>query len=135
MAEAPESSGAQHDALTGGRLNAAISTAIVRLHSEFYGKGPTKARTYTVDDLVVTVLRHIFTTVEKTLIDSGREAQVRDVRTAFQHAMAERFSAAVERYTGRRVVAFFSQIDVEAEMAIEAFVLETPSEDGGPPAA
>jgi uncharacterized protein YbcI len=135
LTDASASPEAPPESLTGGRLNAAISTDIVRLHSEFYGKGPTKARTYSVDDVVVTVLRNIFTTVEKTLVGAGKEAQVRDVRTTFQTAMADRFKAAVERHTGRRVIAFFSQVDVEAEMAVEAFVLEAPSEDGAGPAA
>jgi uncharacterized protein YbcI len=135
LSEALESSGAERGQLTGGRLNAAISTAIVKLHSEFYGKGPTKARTFVVEDVVLTVLQDIFTTVEKTLVEVGKEEQVRDVRMSIQQAMAEHFKAAVERHTGRRVIAFLGEIDVEAEMAIEAFVLETPSEDGGPPAA
>jgi uncharacterized protein YbcI len=134
LTEAAEWREAPPETLTGGRLNAAISTEIVRLHSEFYGKGPTKARTYSVDELVVTVLRNIFTTVEKTLVEAGQEDQVRDVRNTFQLTMADRFKAAVERHTGRRVIAFFSQVDVEAEMAVEVFVLETPSEDGHQPA-
>ena len=39
-----------------GEVRARISKEIVRLQSEYYGKGPTKARTYIVDDLVVVVL-------------------------------------------------------------------------------
>ena len=52
-----------------------ISREIVRLQAEYYGKGPTKAKTYIVDDLVVVVLEESFTRAEKTLTARGeREA-------------------------------------------------------------
>ena len=39
-----------------GEMRATISNAIVRLQAEYYGKGPTRAKTYIVEDLVVVVL-------------------------------------------------------------------------------
>jgi len=111
-------------------MNAAISTAIVKLHSEFYGKGPTKARTYTFDGLAVCVLRDVFTTVEHTLVAAGKGDIVRDVRLTFQDTMADRFKSIVEEITSRQVIGFFSQVDVAADMAVEAFVLEP---DGAEP--
>jgi hypothetical protein len=54
-----------------GERRARISKEIVRLHSEYYGKGPTKAKTYIVDDLVVVVLEESFTRPEKTLAERG----------------------------------------------------------------
>jgi uncharacterized protein YbcI len=119
--------------LTGGRLNAAISTGIVQLHSDHYGKGPTKARTYSYEDLVVCLLRDIFTVAERTLIAAGNGDTVRGMRLTFQDAMSDQFKAIVEELTGRRVIGFFSQIDVAAEMALEGFVLERrPEEENGP---
>ena len=46
-----------------GPCSAAISRAIVRIHAEHYGKGATQAKTYAFDNLIVTVLRDVFTTV------------------------------------------------------------------------
>ena len=43
-----------------------ISRRIVQLHKEFYGKGPTKAKTYYSDDLVVVLMRGGYTKVEDT---------------------------------------------------------------------
>ena len=59
-------------AITRGQLAAAISNAMVGIHSKHYGKGPTKAKTYLVDDVVVTVMSDVFTTVERTLIDNDK---------------------------------------------------------------
>jgi uncharacterized protein YbcI len=106
-----------------GQLAAAISNAIVGIHSKHYGKGPTKAKTYLVDDVVVTVMSDVFTTVERTLIDNGKAELVRDVRTTFQYTMRSEFTDAIEQITGREPRAFISQIDWEADIAVEVFLL------------
>jgi Na+-translocating membrane potential-generating system (MpsC) len=51
-----------------GTLRARISNEMVRLHSEYYGRGPTKAKVYADGDLIAVVLQETFTPVEKTLI-------------------------------------------------------------------
>jgi uncharacterized protein YbcI len=101
-----------------------ISTSIVQLYREHFGKGPTGAKTYILDDLVICVLRDGLTTVEKTLFERGRADTVREVRAAFQDAVADRFTAAVEAATGRRVIAFMSQAHVDPDLAIEVFFLD-----------
>jgi uncharacterized protein YbcI len=106
-----------------GAVRAAISRAIVRIHAEHYGKGATQAKTYAFDNLIVTVLRDVFTTVERTLIELERPDTVRDVRTTFQTMMGESFIAAVEELTGRRVESYMSQVDPARGMGVEVFVL------------
>jgi uncharacterized protein YbcI len=106
-----------------GAVRAAISRAIVRIHAEHYGKGATQAKTYAFDNLIVTVLRDVFTTVERTLIDLDRPDTVREVRTTFQTMMAGSFVQAIEELTGRKVESFMSQIDPTSGMGVEVFVL------------
>src|SRR4051794_11582078 len=91
-----------------GQVAAAISNAIVRIHAEHYGKGPSKAKTYVMDDIVVTVLQDVFTTVERTLIDQGHGELVGEVRRTFQYTLQDEFSKAVEQATGRTPRAFLS---------------------------
>jgi uncharacterized protein YbcI len=107
-----------------GQLAAAISNAIVGIHSKHYGKGPTKAKTYLLDDTVVCVMQDVFTTVERTLIDNDKGDLVREVRTSFQYALRDEFIDAVREITGRRARSFMSQIDCDADMAVEFFLLE-----------
>src|SRR5437763_4004680 len=106
---------------TRGQMAAAISNAIVGIHSKHYGKGPTKAKTYLLNDTVVCVMQDVFTTVERTLIDNGKGDLVREVRTTFQYTLRDEFTDAVEEITGRPVRAFMSQIDCDADLAIEFF--------------
>ena len=107
-----------------GQLAAAISNAIVGIHSKHYGKGPTKAKTYLIDDTVVCVMQDVFTTVERTLIEAGKGDLVREVRTTFQYSLRDDFIDAVHDIVGRRPRSFMSQIDCDADMAIEFFLLE-----------
>jgi uncharacterized protein YbcI len=107
-----------------GQLAAAISNAVVGIHSKHYGKGPTKAKTYLIDDMVVCVMQDVFTTVERTLIDAGKGDLVREVRTTFQYSLRDEFRDAIAGVVGRRPRSFMSQIDCEADMAVEFFLLE-----------
>jgi uncharacterized protein YbcI len=107
---------------------AEISRGLVELHRRYYGKGPTKARTYAVDDAVVCLLEGGFTTVERTLIDGGDAAAVHDIRHSFQIAMEERFTRLVEEATGGKVLAYMSQVHHDPDLAVELFVLERTEE-------
>jgi uncharacterized protein YbcI len=108
-----------------GEELADITNGIVRLFSEYYGRGPTRAKSYLLDEMyVVTVLRDTLTTVERTLAESGHGEQVRTVRLTFQEAMADSFKGVVEQALGRRVVSYHSQLLIDADMGFELFVLE-----------
>jgi len=107
---------------------AQISTGLVQLHSRYYGKGPTKAKTHMVNDTVVCILRGGFTTVERTLLDTGDIESVYQMRRSFQQAMETEFRNIVEEATGRTVIAYMSSIHVDPDLAVELFVLE-PAEE------
>jgi uncharacterized protein YbcI len=104
---------------------AEITNGIVRLFSEYYGRGPTRAKTYMLENrYVVTVLRDTMTTVERTLAEKGERDLVRRVRLTFQEAMAASFKGVVEEVLGRRVEAYHSQILIEPDVGFEFFILE-----------
>lgn len=107
-----------------GPLLLAISNRIVSLYKQLYGKGPTKARTFYQDDVVLVVTRGGFSQVEETLQQAGRGAAVLAQRAEFQEAVEGEFSAAIEELTGRRVLAFMSANHQDPDMAAELFVLE-----------
>jgi uncharacterized protein YbcI len=111
------------DARHGEEL-AEITNGIVRLFSEYYGRGPTRAKSFLLDDAyVVTVLRNTMTTVERTLVEGGHGDQVRSVRLTFQEAMSDSFKGVVEAALGRRVASYHSQLLVDADIGFELFVL------------
>ena len=112
------------DVSTHGQTLAAISNAVVRILHARTGRGPTEARTTISGDLVVCVVRDTLTVGERTLVDNGQEQTVLDVRKLYQMAMRQDLSAAVETHTGRKVIAFMSDNNIDPDTAIEAFILE-----------
>lgn len=119
----PESPAAQ------GALVSQLSREIVQLHARLYGRGPTKARSYLQSDYAVCILEEIFTTAERTLIGAGAGDHVSETRKKFQEAVKKEFIDVVERITGRSVRVFLSQVDIEANLAIEFFIFTDP--EGG----
>jgi uncharacterized protein YbcI len=118
--------------LSGGQLLSAISNSIVRILRERYGRGPMKAKTYALDDLIVVVLRAGgFTASEQTMIDSGEPERVVEMREDFQRVMAEDYKNTIEELTGRKVLAFLSNAHVEPELTLEVFFVDRPLDGFG----
>lgn len=107
-----------------GAVLAAISNELVKLHARCYGRGPTKARTVMVEDIVVCSLREPFTRAERTLLDLGRRDEVAAMRAAFQDELRAEFHEVIERLVGRRVTASVADIHVDPDMAVQVFFLE-----------
>jgi uncharacterized protein YbcI len=115
------------------RRATAAGNAITRLHRERYGRGGTTTRTVIQGDYVIVFLHDTYTPAERTLIDAGDQETVKGTRQAFQMAMTEPFSKAIEEIMGRKVIAFMSQVHFDPDLAAETFVLEgngdTPAAD------
>ena len=118
--------------LAGGQLLAEISTTVVGILRDHYGRGPMKAKTYALDDIIVCVMRGSgFTPLEQTIMDSGEPNRVVEMREDFQRVMASRYKDAIERLTGRKVLAFLSQALVEPDITMEIFFVDAPLEGFG----
>jgi uncharacterized protein YbcI len=110
---------------------AEVTNAIVRLHRQHYGKGPTRSKSYLLDDVLICVMQDVLTAGERTLAEAGEQDHVRQTRLVFADAMRERFAEEVERIVGRRVLGFTSQILVTRDVVIEVFVLDQVSSPPG----
>jgi uncharacterized protein YbcI len=111
------------DAQIHGDVLTAISNGLVALLKEFYGRGPTRTKTYFEDDLVVCLLRGGFSRVEQTLLEGGRGSSVINQRMEFQDLMRERFEEVVSNATGRQVIGFMSGNQQDPDIMCEVFIL------------
>ena len=109
-----------------GELNAAITRAVVRIHSQYVGRGPTRAQTFYRGPVVVTVMENAMTKAERSLVDDGELDVVLSMRRKFQQTMREDLVGEIERITGCKVVAFMSDNHVEPDLAAELFFLDAP---------
>jgi len=123
-------SSTQIDHAPRGEQAASISNLVVKLTSEYTGRGPTKARTHIDDDLVVVILRETLTKGERSLVRDGKQEVVRSMRFAFQQTMKDELVAGVEQILGRKVLAFMSANHMEPDVAAEVFLLDDAA-DGG----
>jgi uncharacterized protein YbcI len=115
---APEAS------LTGDQILAAVTDAMVAFHQRYHHRKPVTAKTLMLgDDLLACVLGGVYTDVEKTMIEIQRKTIVQQTRNKFQNAMQDKFINAVERLTGRTVLAFISNHHVGPDIEIELFLL------------
>ncbi|MDQ6776225.1 MAG: DUF2294 domain-containing protein [Actinomycetota bacterium] len=107
-----------------GEVLSAVSDGMVALLTEFYGRGPTRTKSYYDDDLVVCVMRGGFSRVEQTLLDGGRGTAVIQQRMEFQDVMRARFTDVVEQATGRKVIGFMSGNQQDPDLMCETFILD-----------
>jgi uncharacterized protein YbcI len=115
--------------LTGDALLEAVTDEMVALHHHYHHRKPVTAKTEMLGgDLLVVVLGGVYTDVEKTMIEVQRGTIVQETRNAFQNAMQHKFIAAIERLSGRGVLAFISNHHVGPDMEVELFLLQ-PAED------
>jgi uncharacterized protein YbcI len=114
-----------------GQQASAISNALVQLHRRSLGKGPTKAKTYLLDDMVLCVLEGGELPLEKTLRERGNRTLVHELRGALYAAVNDDCRAIIERETGRRVKTVLSQFDPDHDVECKVAFLDPAGE---PPA-
>lgn len=111
------------------KVAATISDALVRVHRDFLGRGPERARTTVSEDSVMVVFEETLTHAERSLLEDGKDDEVLRLRHSLQRTMEGEYRSAVERITGRTVRAFMSANHVDPDLACEVFVLEPRAGD------
>ena len=107
-----------------GQMMKDISNAMVGLKKQYYGRGPTKAKTYVNDNIVFCVLEGGLTRNEETLLAAGEEHLIRQYRLRFQEVVTETAEGAIEELTGWKVLTYHSQIVFNPHTVFEIFVLD-----------
>jgi uncharacterized protein YbcI len=107
-----------------GEQLAEISNMVVAVYADYLGRGPTKARTYASDGVVTCLLEDTLTRAEQSLIESGREAAVLEVRNSLQETMRDELVKAMERLTEFRVKAMISGTQLDPDVTTQVFVLD-----------
>jgi uncharacterized protein YbcI len=106
-----------------GAMRADLARAMVGLKKEYYGRGPTAAKAWILDNYVCVALEGGLTRNEETLLADGKHDLVRRYRLSFQETMSETTMGAVAHITGRDVLTYHSQIVFEPTRSFEIFVL------------
>jgi uncharacterized protein YbcI len=123
-----KAAGGQMPPEPGGSLRNALANAMVGMKKQLYGRGPTAAKAWILDDYVFVAMEGGLTRNEETLLADDKADLVRSYRLSFQETVAESVMSAVEELIGRRVLTYHSQIVFDPPRTFEIFVLEPEAE-------
>ncbi len=110
--------------IDGHELLSRLSNAMVQAQKEYWGRGPTRAKSYLLDDFLLVVMRGGLTKAEETMLEAGEADRVRDFRQTFQNHMTAKYVGLVEELTRRTVVTYQSQILFNPTVVLEVFFFE-----------
>ncbi len=103
---------------------AALSNQMVRLMARYIGRGPTKTRSTLSANLAVVTFGDTLTREEQSLLAAGHGELIVSMRRILQHLMREDALRIAAEAIGRRPIAYLTDIDPEANIAVVTFVFE-----------
>jgi uncharacterized protein YbcI len=126
--ELVEAGGGKMPQEPGGSTRTALANAMVGMKKQFYGRGPTAAKAWILDDYVFVAMEGGLTRNEETLLADGKDDLVRSYRLSFQETVGPKVMTAVAELVGRNVLTYHSQIVFHPPRTFEIFVLEPQSD-------
>lgn len=110
---------------TKGQIEAEISDAMVRLHREQTGRGPTQARTHIVDDMVIVRLQEVLTPAERQLTGNPHGQSLVKQFHQQMHEIARRsLEQIVEGATGAHVTSVHNDVSTKTGEQVAIYVLD-----------
>ncbi|MBM7660172.1 uncharacterized protein YbcI [Bacillus mesophilus] len=107
------------------KLESEISEAFIKFQRELIGRGPQEARTYILEDMIITRFKGVLTIEEKHLVenDDGKKL-VKQMRQVLREMYSEKYEEIVERFTGAKVLSSHSDISTKMGERIEVFIVD-----------
>jgi len=112
-----------------GELLAAISNIVVGVYADCLGRGPTRARSYMDQNVVLCLLEDTLTPSERALCEAGQRERLLELRIVLNDAMRDELTSRIEKLLGREVKALVSGTQLAPDVASEVFVLGEPLPD------
>ena len=117
-------------AISRGELEARITEEMIRFEREFMGRGPSEARTYIMDDLVLVRLKGVITRAEHHLAQADASGRGRDLikqtRTELIEKARPQLAAMVESILGVAMRSLHTDISVQTGERMIILVLDRP---------
>jgi len=111
-----------------GEVEARITEAMIRFEREFMGRGPTEARTYLIDDLVLVRMKGVITRAEHHLASADPTGRGRDLVKQSRTEMIEKarpmLAELIEKELGIKAISLHTDISVKSGERIIIFTLE-----------
>ena len=110
-----------------GECEARITEAMIKFEREFMGRGPTEARTYLIEDIVLVRMKGIITRAEHHLASGDPTGRGRDLVKQSRTEMIEKarpmLAELIEKELGIPVVSLHTDISVKSGERVILFTL------------
>lgn len=109
-----------------------VTDAVVGYYAAHYGRGPTKAKSFLVEDTLVCVMQEAFVELERVLLRHGNQALVREMRSEFHEATRLEVEKLVAEVSATHVTASTLEVSFDPEAVTATFRLELLPKPVGP---
>jgi uncharacterized protein YbcI len=110
---------------TKGQLEAEISDAMVKLQRDRTGRGPNKAHTYILEDMVIVRMQEVLTPAERQLTGNPHgQSLVKQFHQQMHEIARKELERIVEEHTECRVNSLHSDVSTKTGEQMSIFVLD-----------
>ena len=110
---------------TRGQIEAEISDAMVKFHRERTGRGPTQARTFLVEDLVIVRLQEVLTPAERQLTGNPHgQSLIKQFHQQMYEIARKDLEEIVETATGARVLSLHNDVSTKSGEQVAIYVMD-----------
>lgn len=110
---------------TKGQIEAEISDAMVRLQREQTGRGPTQAKTYIVEDMVIVRLQEVLTPAERQLTGNPHgQSLIKQFHQQMHEISRLLLERILEEHTGCRVTSIHNDVSTKSGEQVAIYVLD-----------
>lgn len=109
---------------TRGEVEASLANAIIQFEKDQLGRGPTEARVFIIEDMILVRLRGVLTPAEVRLAQTADgHGLIKQVRRQLLEGSRPLLEAIVEERTGSQVVSLHTDISAKTGERIIVFTL------------
>ena len=108
-----------------GQIEAEISDAMVRFHRERTGRGPTQARTFLMEDLVIVRLQEVLTPAERQLTGNPHgQSLIKQFHQQMYEVARRDLEAIVEGATEAKVLSLHNDVSTKTGEQVAIYVMD-----------
>jgi uncharacterized protein YbcI len=111
--------------MTKGQIEDTLTKKATKFYLEILGVGPTKTKTYIIDDMIIIRLNGNLSPIEKNLLkgDKGIEV-VKDIRRHLHEQNVSEISNIIKEITGQTVISTHRDLSTRTGEIMYVFILE-----------
>ncbi|MGQ0605080.1 MAG: DUF2294 domain-containing protein [Anaerolineales bacterium] len=115
---------------TRGEVEASLANAVIQFEKEHLGRGPTEARAFIIEDMVLVRLRGVLTPAEMSLAQTAEgHSLIKQVRRQLLEGSRSLLEAIVQEKTGSQVKSLHTDISVRNGERVIVFTMAEDLEE------